>query len=94
MLIFVEFFKTQSKPKRTKLPHNFKKFLGGAYDPEPPNICVQRTYILHETSHFIFKIISKYTSKRINNKMFFKSFFFMRNTPVKMNKGAREPKLP
>ena len=71
MLIFREFFKTQSDkkymPKRTKQHNTFKIFSGELAE----YACNYNLYvILHENSHFLFKIISKYILKRINRKCF------------------------
>ena len=70
MLIFREFFKTQSKytPKRTKLRHIFINFLG--------ELAYACNYVfLHENSHFLFKIILKIYTKTYQSSKHSKNFF-------------------
>ena len=58
--------------------HYFKIFLLGAC----PLACVQLISIfLYTNSHFSFRILSKYTLKRINYKMFSKNFSENYNQP-------------
>ena len=84
MLIFREFFNTQSDQNILQNAPNcttFSKFSQGSYMPlnSPAYACNYNWFVfLHENSHFLFKIISKYIPKRINHK-FFKKFLHENN---------------
>ena len=58
--------------KTHQIAHFFSKFIRwGAW----PLACVQLiSLFLHENRHFSFRILLKYTLKRINYKMFLKHF--------------------
>ena len=86
MLIFREFFNTHLikiyfKTHQTA-PH-FQNFLRGASicPRTPQHMRATIIVFLHENSHFLFKIISKYIPKRINHK-FFKKFLHENNYPI------------
>ena len=49
------------------------RFFGGAYVHEPPSISVADiSLVLYKSSHFLFRIPSKYKPKRFNCSMFSK----------------------
>ena len=70
-------FKTKSDQnntsKRTRLHRSFQNFLG-EHASEPPSIAVAEIIIfLYESSHLLFRILSKCKSKRFNYNMFLKT---------------------
>ena len=87
MLIFREFFNTVHNLikiyfKTHQSAPDFQNFLRGASIMplnSPAYACNYNWFVfLHENSHFLFKIISKYIPKRINHK-FFKNFLHENN---------------